>query len=68
MSYVKIDVGKMMELAVSAPLGFYGSIFRYGADCYSVRYIFLLKGDISHLMKVNGGAFTTLEMRATAVD
>lgn len=68
MSYVKINVGKMMELAVSAPLGFYGSFFGYGAACYSIRYIFLLKGDISHLLKVNGGAFTTLEIRATAVD
>jgi hypothetical protein len=49
-------------------LGFYGSVFGYGAACYSIRYIFLLNGDISHLLKVNGGAFTTLEIRATAVD
>jgi|SRR3954467_490293 hypothetical protein len=68
MGYVKIDVGKMMELAVSAPLGVYGKIFGCRAACYSVRYIFLLKGDISHLTKVNGSAFTTLEIRATAVD
>ena len=69
MGYVKIDDGKMMELAVSAPLGIYGSNFGYKTTCYSVRYIFFVKCDIS-LMKVNGSAFTTLEIPAnvTAVD
>jgi hypothetical protein len=30
MGYVKIDDGKMMELAVSAPLGIYGKILDVG--------------------------------------
>jgi hypothetical protein len=70
MGYVKIDDGKMMELAVSAPLGIYGSNFGYRAALLLCSIYFPFKRRYFYLMKVNGSAFTTLEIRAnvTAVD
>jgi hypothetical protein len=50
--------------------GFMAQFLDMGLLATLFDIFFLLKGDISHLLKVNGGAFTftTLEIRATAVD